>query len=52
MEKIILFGNFFKPYITSQIDKGNIERDFFAAFEDEYNISRSGKQRFGTKYTV
>ncbi|PVV53531.1 hypothetical protein [Chryseobacterium sp. HMWF035] len=40
--------NFFKPYITSQIDKGNIERDFFAAFEDEYNISRSGKQRFGT----
>lgn len=41
--------NFFKPYISSEIEKGNMERDFFAVFEDEYNISNFGKQKYGTE---
>lgn len=41
--------NFFKPYINSEIEKGNLERDFFASFEDDYNISKTGKQKYGTE---
>lgn len=40
--------NFFKPYITSEIEKGNMERDFFAAFEDNYSLAKNGTQKYGT----
>lgn len=41
--------DFFKPYINSEIEKGNLERDFFAAFEDDYHISKIRKQKYGTE---
>jgi tetratricopeptide (TPR) repeat protein len=40
--------NFFYPYISSEIEIGNIDPDFWVGFEDEQSIRNDGVQIFGT----
>ncbi len=39
--------DFFKPYIDEQIKIGKMRKDFWAMFEDEKSIERTGKQIYG-----
>ncbi|MCS3868468.1 hypothetical protein J3D55_001384 [Chryseobacterium ginsenosidimutans] len=44
------FWSYFKPFIQDQIKVGNVEKSFFAQFEDAVESMHSEKQKYGTAW--